>query len=568
MRVVHVLAKLQFTERQNAGKRKGHNMKHVKRIISVGICLVMMLGMFAGLTPARAGDNELPIIPITPPDPCKNGHDWGEPGYEWSDDLSQVTATRVCKRNSKHTETETVETTSKVTKPAGCTTPGETTYTASFKNEAFQTQSKTVENIDAPGHTPGEAVRENEAASTCTVAGSYDAVIYCTACNTELSRESQTLPLADHDYVAAVTPPTCLEQGYTTHTCSVCGASYTDAYVDAPGHTPGEAVRENEAASTCTVAGSYDAVIYCTACNTELSRESQTLPLADHDYVAAVTPPTCLEQGYTTHTCSVCGASYTDAYVDAPGHTPGEAVREHEIAPTCTAQGSYDTVVYCTVCGAEISRETVTVDAGHSYVDGVCTVCGEADPDYKPDDPRPIDNPFEDVGEDDWFRAAVLWAVEQNITSGVDATHFAPGNKCTRAEIVTFVWNAAGRPDAGSVQNPFVDVKESDWYNKAVLWAVANGITSGVDATHFSPAKQCTRAEVVQFLWNAAGNPNPNLEGRVQIPFTDVNASDWFCSAVQWAISNRITSGTTPTTFAPYKSCTRAEVVQFLYKAS
>ena len=484
MRVVHVLAKLQFTERQNAGKRKGHNMKHVKRIISVGICLVMMLGMFAGLTPARAGDNELPIIPITPPDPCKNGHDWGEPGYEWSDDLSRVTATRVCKRNSKHTETETVETTSKVTKPAGCTTPGETTYTASFKNEAFQTQSKTVENIDAPGHTPGEAVRENEAASTCTVAGSYDAVIYCTACNTELSRESQTLPLADHDYVAAVTPPTCLEQGYTTHTCSVCGASYTDAYVD------------------------------------------------------------------------------------APGHTPGEAVREHEIAPTCTAQGSYDTVVYCTVCGAEISRETVTVDAGHSYVDGVCTVCGEADPDYKPDDPRPIDNPFEDVGEDDWFRAAVLWAVEQNITSGVDATHFAPGNKCTRAEIVTFVWNAAGRPDAGSVQNPFVDVKESDWYNKAVLWAVANGITSGVDATHFSPAKQCTRAEVVQFLWNAAGNPNPNLEGRVQIPFTDVNASDWFCSAVQWAISNRITSGTTPTTFAPYKSCTRAEVVQFLYKAS
>ena len=195
----------------------------------------------------------------------------------------------------------------------------------------------------------------------------------------------------------------------------------------------------------------------------------------------------------------------------------------------------------------------------------------------KPDDPQPIENPFVDVNDGDWFKDAVLWAVSQSpaITSGTDATHFSPSKTCSRAEIVTFLWNAAGKPaPAADAANPFVDVKASDWYYNAVLWAKENKITSGTDATHFAPTRRCSRAEVVTFLWNAAGNPGNIQSGDnelpvdVQISFTDVKNGDWFYSAVVWAVENGITSGTTPTTFTPAKICTRAEVVQFLYKAS
>ena len=177
------------------------------------------------------------------------------------------------------------------------------------------------------------------------------------------------------------------------------------------------------------------------------------------------------------------------------------------------------------------------------------------------------ENPFVDVTENDWFEAAVLWAVSQDpaITNGTDETHFSPAKVCTRAEVVQFLYNAAGKPEVANKENPFTDVKESDWYYTAVLWAVENKITSGTTATTFAPAKKCSRAEIVQFLWNAAGNPEPEA---VENPFEDVKESDWYAKAVAWAVSEGITSGTTPTTFAPTKSCSRAEVVQFLYKAA
>ena len=159
-----------------------------------------------------------------------------------------------------------------------------------------------------------------------------------------------------HDYQAEVTAPTCTEQGYTTYTCPEDGDSYVGNYVPALGHAPAEAVRENESAATCVLAGSYDSVVYCSRCGEELSREKVT--------------------------------------VDATGHSPAAAVRENETAATCVLAGSYDSVVYCAVCGEELSRETVTVEAsGHAWDEGTvkteatcaqagevvytCTLCGE-----------------------------------------------------------------------------------------------------------------------------------------------------------------------------------------------
>ena len=177
-----------------------------------------------------------------------------------------------------------------------------------------------------------------------------------------------------------------------------------------------------------------------------------------------------------------------------------------------------------------------------------------------------VTNPFTDVSATAWYYPAVLWAISQQpaVTSGVTPNTFAPKSSCSRAEVVQFLWNAAGRPAAAGAENPFSDVKENQWYYKAVLWAVKNGITTGVTPSTFEPKKTCTRAEVVQFLWNAADNPPT---GSTVLAFTDVPDTCWYRAALQWATAEGICSGTTSTTFEPRKDCTRAEVVQFLYKA-
>ena len=168
--------------------------------------------------------------------------------------------------------------------------------------------------------------------------------------------------------------------------------------------------------------------------------------------------------------------------------------------------------------------------------------------------------PFVDVPMSQYYAYPVMWAVANDITSGVDATHFAPNKSCTRAEIVTFLWNAAGRPSVNT-NNPFKDVKKSDWYYQAVQWAVSENITAGVKRDEFAPSKTCTRAEVMTFLWNAEGQPTAQIKS----PFKDVNTSDWFYQPVCWAVSESITAGTSPTTFGSKDACTRAHVVTFLH---
>ena len=170
-------------------------------------------------------------------------------------------------------------------------------------------------------------------------------------------------------------------------------------------------------------------------------------------------------------------------------------------------------------------------------------------------------NPFTDVKTSDYYYDAVLWAVAQNITAGTDATHFSPNESCLRSQVVTFLWRAAGRPVVQAV-NPFVDVKPSDYFYDAVLWAVKEGITSGVDSTHFGPNATCDRSQVVTFLWRAAKRPTVDAAN----PFTDVQPGNYYYDAILWAAKNGITSGISATKFAPFQVCNRAQVVTFLYR--
>ena len=171
---------------------------------------------------------------------------------------------------------------------------------------------------------------------------------------------------------------------------------------------------------------------------------------------------------------------------------------------------------------------------------------------------------FVDVPDDEWFANPVVWAVEHKVTSGIDATHFAPQNPCTREQVVTFIWATFGKEAPPSLENPFQDVYDGAWFMLPVLWARSRNITAGVTPDCFGVGSSCTRAQVVTFLWAAAGKPDPI---RTDCPFTDVSENDYFYRAVLWAAENRVTSGMTPDTFGPASTCTRAQVVTFLYKA-
>lgn len=173
-------------------------------------------------------------------------------------------------------------------------------------------------------------------------------------------------------------------------------------------------------------------------------------------------------------------------------------------------------------------------------------------------------NPFQDVPSNAYYFEAVNWAVANNVTNGTSETTFNPNVGCTRAQVVTFLWRVAGQPEPTEGTNPFTDVKEGTYYYKAVLWAVEQGITNGTSETTFEPDETCTRAQIVTFLWRREGKPAPTGANN---PFADVKPSAYFGSAVLWAVETGITNGTSETTFEPNEDCTRAQVVTFLFRA-
>ena len=171
-------------------------------------------------------------------------------------------------------------------------------------------------------------------------------------------------------------------------------------------------------------------------------------------------------------------------------------------------------------------------------------------------------NPFTDVPAGSYYEDAVIWAVDKGITTGTSATTFNPNGICTRAQAVTFLWRAAGSPEPETRAMPFTDVPAGSYYYDAVLWAVENGITKGTSDTTFSPDATCSRAQIVAFLWRSEKSPAAGTAN----PFADVKSTAYYADAVLWAVKEDLTKGTTNTTFSPDADCTRAQIVTFLWR--
>ena len=329
---------------------------------------------------------ETVVIPAT-------GHDWGAPTYVWSADNSSVTATRVCGNNAEHVETETVNATSEVTTAATCTEAGVLTWTsAAFENEAFAVQT-TTEVIPATGHSASEAVIENRVEATCTEAGSYESVVYCMDCGVELSRETIAIPATGHAYgtptyvwsadnssvtatrvcgndaehvetetVAATsevtTAATCTEAGVLTWTSAAFvneafAVQTTTEEIPATGHSAGTAVEENRVEATCTEAGHYDSVVYCTDCGAELSRETVVVAALGHDYELTGWSWSGYESATATFTCTH-DSTHVES-VTAEGEAITSAVTTE---PTCTAEGVRTYTATVTFLDTEYSNST------------------------------------------------------------------------------------------------------------------------------------------------------------------------------------------------------------------
>lgn len=185
-------------------------------------------------------------------------------------------------------------------------------------------------------------------------------------------------------------------------------------------------------------------------------------------------------------------------------------------------------------------------------------------PTEDPTEAPAVENPFTDVAETSPFYKAILWAVDQKITAGTSATTFSPANPCTRAQILTFLWRAAGSPEPASQESPYSDVVSGsingDFY-KAILWAAEKGIADKGET--FGPNEPCTRASTVVYLWKYAGSP----EVKTEKAFTDVAADAEYAGAVAWAVAGGVTTGTSETTFAPDTVCSRGHIVTFLNRS-
>ncbi|MBE6534336.1 MAG: hypothetical protein E7678_05145, partial [Ruminococcaceae bacterium] len=211
-------------------------------------------------------------------------------------------------------------------------------------------------------HSPKSAVRENEILATCTLAGSYEEVVYCSDCGEEISRTCKTIDKLSHTPSEWITDieATCKTEGARHKECTACHTQLeTDKMDKLTTHTPAEAVRENEVDSSCSEVGSYDEVVYCSVCEIELSRVEKEISKKDHILSGWITDTeaTCKAEGAKHKECTECHTVLENETIDKlTTHTPAEAVRENEVDSTCSEVGSYDEVVYCSVCEIELSR--------------------------------------------------------------------------------------------------------------------------------------------------------------------------------------------------------------------
>ena len=289
-----------------------------------------------------------------------------------------------------------------------------------------------------------------------------------------------------HDFVHIRREPDCEHDGLVWQECSLCGYCIDFDTLPALGHTFGQWYVLEEPACSRNGLQARD----CTVCGFQ---ETAPEPPRGHVYEAYVNPPSCTAKGYTRYTCRACTNYYIAEYKEPLGHWYDDGVLIKE--PTETALGR---------------------------VRFTCNRCNET---------FLVTYAFRDIDSSSYYFTPVVWSVSRGITSGLDETHFGPDVLCNRAQVVTFLWRAAGKPVPVSTVNPFLDVPSGSFYEKAVLWAYETGITTGTDACHFSPDTPCNRAQVVTFLHRSNGCPEPDLTAT----FPDVPQGSFYHKAVLWA---------------------------------
>ena len=258
--------------------------------------------------------------------------------------------------------------------------------------------------------------------------------------------------------------------------------------------------------------------------------------------------------------------------ISAPDKVTGGSIK---VTPSRASAGTRVTITAKPSSGYELDELTVTDSKGNElkvtdrgdnkYTFQMPSGKVEIEVSFTKIEATPDPDPstgFVDVPANAYYADAVAWAVSEGITSGTSATTFAPDMSCTRAQMVTFLWRAAGSPAPKSTVNPFVDIQSGAYYYDAVLWAVEQGITSGTSATTFAPDATVTRGQTVTFLYRAAGSPTVTGGS-----FADVAADAYYAVAVAWAVSENITAGTGNGLFSPDTACSRAQIVTFLYRA-
>jgi len=258
------------------------------------------------------------------------------------------------------------------------------------------------------------------------------------------------------------------------------------------------------------------------------------VPCAPQEELTILQDCTCTEEGLAAYLCHGHGVNCETLFDEQPVPPSGHelfSVSQYIIKPTATQPGlGMGTCKKCGIIGVEQELPPI----------------------------------FSDVEADVYYSQPLDYCYGKGWVTGVTADTFVPNGACVRAQVVTFLWRAAGCPEPEAAEDPFVDVDEDDFYYDAVLWALEEGITNGTDATHFSPMGTCNRAQVVTFLWRAFGEPESE---ETEHPFRDVKAGSWYEKPVLWAVEEGITSGMTPTAFGPDADCNRAQIVTFLYRA-
>ena len=388
-------------------------------------------------------------------------------------------------------------------------------------------------------------------AATCTEAGN-EAYWTCSGCGkyfsdengiNEIEKDSWVLKTLGHDMTKTDSKAaTCTEDGNNEYyTCSRCGGVFKD-----------------EAGTQATTV------------------EAETLKKLGHDWsnkngICARCDAKCTETHKPGTTCSVCHKYTSYPYVPGaptyPATAPAVPNGTVTVSPANASKGANVTVTVKPNEGYELGSLAVKDASGdllpladlgsgkYSFVmpDGKVSVEAEF--------VKTAATSFADVPANAYFADAVKWAVDKGVTNGLSDTMFGPYESCTRAQIVTFLWRAAGSPEPKAMSS-FTDVPASAYYAKAVEWAVENGITNGMTETTFAPNATCTRGQSVTFLYRA-------LKGTASgsTNFTDVKPDAFYADAVNWAVASDVTNGTSNTTFSPNADCTRAEIVTFLYRA-